>query len=37
MKNKNYIEKLEKIIKQMFQPLRDVPFNLVIESNINKN
>ena len=28
----SYIQKLESVIKQMLQPLRDIPFNLVIES-----
>ncbi|MFQ3579369.1 MAG: hypothetical protein SNJ71_04415 [Bacteroidales bacterium] len=36
MKNKNYVTKLENIIKQMLQPLKDVPFNLVIETITNK-
>ncbi len=29
---KDYIEKLEKVIKQMMRPLQNVPLNLVIES-----
>ena len=29
--NEEYTKKLENIIKQMLQPLKDIPFNLVIE------
>ena len=32
MKDKEYINRLETIIKCMLQPLKDVPFNLVIEA-----
>ena len=32
MNNKNYTKKLENIIKQMLKPLKDIPFNLVIEA-----
>lgn len=32
MENNDYIQKLEKIIKQILVPLKEVPFNLVIES-----
>ena len=32
MKDKRYIEKLENVIKQMIQPIKDIPFNLVIEA-----
>lgn len=32
----NYTERLEKIIKQMLTPLKDIPFNLVIESMTDK-
>jgi len=31
MKDENYVRRLENIIKQMLTPLKDVPFNLVIE------
>lgn len=31
MKN-NYTEKLEQVIKQMLQPIKNIPFNLVIEA-----
>jgi len=30
--NKKYTRKLENVIKQMLRPLKDIPFNLVIES-----
>ncbi len=36
MKDEKYISKLEGIIKQMFKPLKDVPFNLVIEAMTGK-
>ncbi|MFH2069620.1 MAG: hypothetical protein ABIJ11_00210 [Elusimicrobiota bacterium] len=36
MKNEQYIYKLENVIKQMLQPLRDIPFNLVIETMTGK-
>lgn len=29
---RHYINQLESVIKQMIQPLKDVPFNLVIEA-----
>lgn len=32
MKNKDYVGRLENVIKQMLTPLKDIPFNLVIES-----
>lgn len=32
----NYTKKLENIIKQMLHPLKDVPFNLIIESMTGK-
>lgn len=32
MKNSDYINRLENVIKQMLTPLKDIPFNLVIES-----
>lgn len=32
MKNRDYINRLENVIKQMLTPLKDIPFNLVIES-----
>ena len=32
MKDEEYINRLEMVIKQMLQPLKDIPFNLVIES-----
>ena len=31
MKDENYVGRLESIIKQMLTPLKDIPFNLVIE------
>jgi len=31
MKDENYVNRLENVIKQMLTPLKDVPFNLVIE------
>jgi len=31
MTNNEYTKRLENIIKQMLQPLKDIPFNLVIE------
>ena len=31
MKDERYISKLENVIKQMLAPLKDIPFNLVIE------
>ncbi len=31
MKDEKYISKLENVIKQMLAPLKDIPFNLVIE------
>lgn len=36
MKDEKYISKLENAIKQMLTPLRDIPFNLVIESLAGK-
>jgi len=32
MKNDKYLQNLENIVKQIIQPLRNLPFNLVIES-----
>lgn len=32
MKNSEYTQRLENVIKQMLKPLKDVPFNLVIEA-----
>ncbi len=34
--NKEYTSRLENIIKQMLSPLRDIPFNLVIETMTGK-
>ncbi len=34
--DKNYVDRLEKVIKQMLSPLRDIPFNLVIETMTGK-
>lgn len=31
MKDENYVYRLENVIKQMLTPLKDIPFNLVIE------
>ena len=36
MIDKEYTKKLENVIKQMLQPLKDIPFNLVIESMTGK-
>lgn len=32
MEQNNYIQRLENIVKQMLQPLKNIPFNLVIEA-----
>ncbi|MGC9036161.1 MAG: hypothetical protein ACP5K7_10060 [Verrucomicrobiia bacterium] len=34
--NEEYTKKLENVIKQMLQPLKDIPFNLVIEAMTSK-
>lgn len=36
MNNNEYIKKLENVIKQMLNPLKDIPFNLVIEAMTGK-
>lgn len=36
MTDKAYIDRLENVIKQMLTPLKDIPFNLVIESLTGK-
>lgn len=36
MADKDYIVRLENVIKQMLTPLKDIPFNLVIESMTGK-
>jgi hypothetical protein len=36
MADNEYTKKLENVIKQMLQPLKDIPFNLVIESMTSK-
>lgn len=36
MVNNEYTKKLENVIKQMLQPLKDIPFNLVIEAMTGK-
>lgn len=36
MTNNEYTKRLENIIKQMLQPLKDIPFNLVIEAMTGK-
>lgn len=36
MNNSDYTKKLENVIKQMLQPLKDIPFNLVIEAMTGK-
>ena len=36
MRDENYISKLENAVKQMLKPLKDIPFNLVIESLTGK-
>ena len=36
MKDEKYISNLENVIKQMLQPLKNVPFNLVIETMTGK-
>jgi len=36
MRDEKYISNLENVIKQMLQPLKDIPFNLVIETMTGK-
>ena len=36
MKDENYVSRLEDVIKQMLTPLKDIPFNLVIEAMTGK-
>ena len=36
MVDEKYITQLENVIKQMLQPLKDIPFNLVIEAMTGK-
>ena len=36
MKDKKYVSNLENVIKQMLRPLKDIPFNLVIETMTGK-
>jgi len=36
MSNKDYVTRLENVIKQMLTPLKNIPFNLVIESMTGK-
>lgn len=36
MKSNDYTERLENVIKQMLTPLKDIPFNLVIEAMTGK-
>jgi len=36
MENNDYTKRLENIIKQMLKPLKDIPFNLVIEAMTGK-
>jgi len=36
IKKNEYIKKLENVIKQMLQPLKDIPFNIVIEAMTGK-
>lgn len=36
MRDEKYISNLENVIKQMLQPLKDIPFNLVIETITGK-
>jgi len=36
MKKNDYTKRLENVIKQMLKPLKDIPFNLVIESMTGK-
>lgn len=36
MADKDYVIRLESVIKQMLTPLKDIPFNLVIESMTGK-
>ena len=36
MDNREYTKKLENVVKQMLQPLKDIPFNLVIEAMTGK-
>lgn len=37
MADKDYVVRLENVIRQMLTPLKDIPFNLVIESMTGKN
>ncbi len=36
MRDENYVNRLENVIRQMLIPLKDIPFNLVIESLTDK-
>jgi len=36
MKDDSYIQRLENVVKQMLTPLKDIPFNMVIESMTGK-
>jgi hypothetical protein len=36
MSNKDYVNRLENVVKQMLTPLKGIPFNLVIESMTGK-
>lgn len=36
MNNRDYTKKLENVIKQMLQPLKNIPFNIVIEAMTGK-
>lgn len=36
MTNNNYVKRLENVIKQMLTPLKDIPFNIVIETMTGK-
>ncbi|MDR1497921.1 MAG: hypothetical protein LBS59_05870 [Puniceicoccales bacterium] len=36
MKDENYIARLESIVRQVLAPVKDVPFNLVIETLTSK-
>jgi hypothetical protein len=36
MENSEYTKKLENVIRQIIQPIKDIPFNLVIEALTNK-
>ena len=36
MKDQKYVAQLENVVKQMLNPLKDIPFNLIIETLTGK-